>query len=138
MVLLACEKPPLVHIIMDGIRYMVPRDDGRVLVGSTEEDAGFDKRPTGEGIEGLMRFALELVPSLRSAAFERCWAGLRPGTADRLPYLGAIPSLDNGFVAAGHFRSGLQLSPATAVVMAQMIRGEKPEIDLGAFAVERG
>lgn len=138
IVLLACEQPPLRHIIMDGIRYLVPRDDGRVLVGSTEEDAGFDKRPTGEGVEGLMRFALELVPALRSATFERSWAGLRPGTADRLPYLGAMPGVANGFIAAGHFRSGLQLSPATAVVMAQVIRGEAPEIDLRPFAVERG
>jgi glycine oxidase len=85
-----------------------------------------------------MRFALELVPALRSATFERSWAGLRPGTADRLPYLGAMPGVANGFIAAGHFRSGLQLSPATAVVMAQVIRGEAPEIDLRPFAVERG
>ena len=63
---------------------------------------------------------------------------LRPGTADRLPYLGVIPGVDNGFIAAGHFRSGLQLSPATAIVMAQLIRGQKPEIDLRPFAVARG
>jgi glycine oxidase len=138
MVLLACERPPLRHIVMDGIRYLVPRDDGRVLVGSTEEDAGFDKRPTSEGVDGLLSFALELVPGLRSATFERCWAGLRPGTADRLPYLGPIPGVENGFIAAGHFRSGLQLSPATAVVMAQAIRGEKAEVDLRPFAVDRG
>ncbi len=138
MVLFACEKPPLVHIVMDGIRYLVPRDDGRVLVGSTEEDAGFDKQPTTEGVEGLLSFATKLVPALRSAAFERSWAGLRPGTADRLPYLGAIPGVENGFIAAGHFRSGLQLSPATAVVMAQVIRGEQPEVDLRPFAVDRG
>jgi glycine oxidase len=138
MVLLACPTPPLRHIIMEGIRYLVPRDDGRVLVGSTEDDAGFDKRPTSEGVDGLLRFALELAPCLKSAAFERSWAGLRPGTADRLPYLGTIPGMDNGFIAAGHFRSGLQLSPATAVVMAQLIRGRQPQIDLRPFAVDRG
>jgi glycine oxidase len=137
MVLLACEKPPLRHIVMEGIRYLVPRDDGRVLVGSTEEDAGFDKRPTSEGVDALLRFALELAPVLRSAAVERCWAGLRPGTTDRLPCLGPIPGLDDGFIAAGHFRSGLQLSPATAVLMAQMIRGEQPQVDLRPFALDR-
>jgi glycine oxidase len=138
MVLLACPAPPLRHIIMEGIRYLVPREDGRVLVGSTEEDAGFDKQPTPEAVEGLLRFAFELAPALQSAVIERSWAGLRPGTADRMPYLGAIPGLSNGFIATGHFRSGLQLSPATAVVMSQLIRGAQPQIDLRPFAVDRG
>jgi len=137
MVLLdAAGKPPR-HILNEGARYIVPRDDGRVLVGSTEEDAGFDKRPTSTGVAELLQFALALAPGLEDAAIERCWAGLRPGTADRLPYLGPIPGLKNGFIATGHFRSGLHLSTGTAVAIAELIRGETPQIDLQPFAVDR-
>lgn len=137
MVLLACDQPLLNRVINDGPRYLVPRSDGRVLVGSTEENAGFDKRTTGGAIEELLRFATQLAPALASARFERCWAGLRPGTADGLPYLGRLPGLDNAFIAAGHFRQGLYLSPATAVVMTQLILGQTPQIELAEFRVDR-
>jgi glycine oxidase len=136
--LLNCTRALLRRVINDGPRYLVPRPDGRVLVGSTEEDAGFDKRTTVEAIAGLLAFALRLSPALGEAQLERSWAGLRPGTADGLPYLGAIPGLKNAYVAAGHFRSGLYLSPATAMVMSQLIRGEAPEIDLRPFRLDRG
>jgi glycine oxidase len=137
IVLLSTSAPRLRHIVNEGPRYLVPRSDGRLLVGSTEEDAGFDKRTTAEGIAGLLQFALDLAPPLREATVERTWAGLRPGTPDGLPYLGEIPGLANAYLAAGHFRSGLQMSPGTARVMAQLIRGQRPEIDLTAFRVDR-
>ena len=89
--LLALDRSPLLRIVNDGPRYLVPRNDGHVLVGSTEEDAGFDKRTTAEGIGGLVSFALSLVPSLAGARLTRTWAGLRPATADGLPYLGRLP-----------------------------------------------
>ena len=114
-----------------------PRDDGRVLAGSTEEEVGFDKRTTQEATAELAAFARDLVPALTSAPIEQTWAGLRPATFDGLPYLGPLPGLFNAFVAAGHFRSGLYLSPATAVVMSQLIRGERPEVDLDVFRVGR-
>ena len=85
----------------------------------------------------LAAFARDLVPALTSAPIEQTWAGLRPATFDGLPYLGPLPGLFNAFVAAGHFRSGLYLSPATAVVMSQLIRGERPEVDLDVFRVGR-
>ncbi len=137
MVLFRCESPPIRNIVNEGSRYIVPRDDGRVLAGSTEEEVGFDKRTTQEAIAELAAFARDLVPALTSAPIERTWAGLRPATFDGLPYLGPLPGTSNAFVAAGHFRSGLFLSPATAVVMSQLIRGERPEIDLGIFRVGR-
>jgi glycine oxidase len=137
IVLLALDRSPLERVVNDGPRYLVPRSDGHVLVGSTEEDAGFDKRTTAAGIGGLMDFVLSLAPSLAAARFERCWAGLRPATADGLPYLGRLPDYDNGFIAAGHFRSGLQLSTATAVVMAELMRGQSPQVDLSAFSPQR-
>ena len=137
IVLLRTERGAPRHIINDGPRYLVPRDDGRVLIGSTEEDVGFDKRTTVGGVAGLLEFARALLPPLGEAQFERSWAGLRPATADGLPYLGRLPRVVNAYIAAGHFRSGLTLSPATAVVMSQLIRGLRPTIDLTPFRIDR-
>ena len=137
MVLFRCDKPPIKRIINEGSRYLVPRDDGHVLAGSTEEEVGFDKRTTDEAISDLTNFARGLVPALRDAPIEQTWAGLRPASFDGLPYLGRLPRLNNAFIAAGHFRSGLFLSPATAVVMSQLIRGETPQVDLAPFRLGR-
>jgi glycine oxidase len=130
-------RPLLRQIVNCGARYLVPRDDGRLLAGSTEEDVGFDKRTTSEGVAGLIDFATQLVPALTEAKVERTWAGLRPGTPDGLPYLGRVPGFENLFIAAGHYRSGLSLSPATAVVMSRLIRGDSPGIDLSPFRLDR-
>jgi glycine oxidase len=137
MVLLKLPRRVLQRIVNEGSRYLVPRDDGRVLVGSTEEDAGFDRSTTAGAIRDLLDFASSLVPELDNAQVERSWAGLRPSTRDGLPYLGRVPGLDNAFVAAGHFRGGLQLSTATAVVMSQLVRGEPTSVELSAFRVDR-
>jgi glycine oxidase len=130
-------ETPLRPILLVGKRYIVPRTDGRVLVGSTEEDAGFDARPTAEAIADLLHMATRLVPDLATAAIERCWAGLRPGTPDGLPYLGAMPGFRNLFVATGHFRAGIQQSPATGSLMAQLLVGKEPPIPLDAFRPDR-
>lgn len=137
MALLSSPRPLIRAVINEGRRYLVPRPDGRVLVGSTEEAAGFDKRTTAEAIAGLLAFAFGLAPALADFSIEQCWAGLRPGTHDGLPYLGRLPGVENAYVAAGHFRGGLHLSPATAVVMARLMRGEPPGVDLTPFRVER-
>ncbi len=128
---------PFRRVLHHGPRYLVPRPDGRMLVGSTEEDAGFDKRTTVSGIGGLMEFARKLVPSLETAAVERTWAGLRPGTPDRIPYLGPVPGKQNLYVAAGHFRGGLQMSPGTARLLRQCLLGQPPDIPLEPFRCER-
>jgi len=130
-------ETPLRPILLVGKRYIVPRTDGRVLVGSTEEDAGFDARPTAEAIADLLHMATRLVPDLATAAIELCWAGLRPGTPDGLPYLGAMPGFRNLFVATGHFRAGIQQSPATGSLMAQLLVGKEPPIPLDAFRPDR-
>ncbi len=124
-------------IVLQGKRYVVPRGDGRVLAGATEEDAGFDARTTAGGITGLLEFAQGIVPSLRDATVESCWAGLRPGSPDGLPLLGLVPGCSNLFIASGHFRSGIQLSPATAVVMTDLLLGRKPAISLFPFRPDR-
>jgi glycine oxidase len=124
-------------ILLDGKRYLVPRRDGRILIGSTEEHAGFDKRTTAGAVAELLAFAVRLVPALASAHLERAWAGLRPGSPDGLPFLGAVPGWDNLFVAAGHFRAGLQLSPATGLVVKELLLGKKTTVPLAAFRLDR-
>jgi glycine oxidase len=125
------------RVLMAGLRYLVPRGDGRVLVGSTEEDAGFDKRNTAEAVKGLLEFATSRVPSLAKANIEHSWAGLRPGSPDGMPFLGRVPEVENLYVAAGHFRAGIQLSPATAVVMKELMLAQKPSVPLEAFRLDR-
>ena len=137
IVLLRSARPMLSRIINEGNRYLVPRGDGQLLAGSTEEDVGFDRSTTVGAISGLLEFALGLVPKLAESTIERTWAGLRPSTADGLPYLGRVPGIENGFVAAGHFRGGLQLSTGTAIVMSQLMRGLTPDVELTSFALKR-
>ena len=115
----------------------MPRADSRILVGSTEEDAGFDKRTTAGAIAELLALGCKLVPALANAAVERCWAGLRPGSPDGLPYLGAVPGFDNLFIAAGHFRAGIQLSPATGLVLKELLSGQPLTVSLDAFRLDR-
>ncbi len=137
IVLLTAQPSLIRHVINVGPRYLVPRGDGRVLVGATEEAVGFDKQTTAEGAGGLIRFALELVPALARAGFERAWAGLRPQSADGLPYLGCCPQAENLFIATGHFRSGLQLSPITGRLMTQLLLGRPTTIPLAPYAPDR-
>jgi glycine oxidase len=125
------------RILVHGKRYLVPRPDGRVLAGSTEEHAGFNKQTTAEAIAGLLAFATSLVPELGAAHLERCWAGLRPGSPDDLPFLGPVPGVANCFVAAGHYRAGLQLSPGTGEVMKAVLTGQEPFVPLDAFRLDR-
>ena len=138
MVMFRTERPILRRILNEGPRYVVPRDDGRILVGSTEEEVGFDKSTTSEALDGLRSLAIELVPAIGEAAVERTWSGLRPGTFDGLPYLGVVPGTENVFVAAGHYRSGLYMSTGTATVMSRLLRGADPGIDLYSFRISRG
>ena len=123
------------HVLEVGSRYLVPRNDGRIVVGSTEERAGFTKHNTTQGVQGLLKFAIEVVPALADAELEQCWAGLRPGNRNGLPVIGRIPQTENLFVAAGHFRSGLQNSPGTGILMRELILGQSTSIEPGPFSV---
>ena len=121
IVLLSALPLPFRKILESGRRYLVPRADGRILIGSTEEDVGFNKYNTASGVAGLIQFAESLVPALKEATFERSWAGLRPHLPDELPVIDRVPGFENAYVAAGHFRAGLSLSPVTAVLVRQLI-----------------
>lgn len=126
----------LKHVIRSSKAYLIPRSDGRLLVGATVEEAGFDKRVDPETIQRLHRAALQLVPKLRDARILEDWAGLRPGTPDALPILGATPTRGY-YVATGHFRDGILLAPVTAQVMTALIEGRKPEHEVGPFSPAR-
>jgi glycine oxidase len=126
----------LKHVIRTPEVYLIPRSDGRLLVGATVEEAGFDKRTDPNTIQRLHTAALELVPQLRDAKILEDWAGLRPGTPDALPILGATPT-PGYFVATGHFRDGILLAPITAEIMADVITGAKPSQDISSFRLSR-
>ncbi|TXT35825.1 MAG: glycine oxidase [Planctomycetota bacterium] len=132
IVLLDMLPLPTRRIIEVGSRYIVPRADGHLLIGSTEDHVGFEKCNTAEAVAELIRFGCELIPSLKSARLERCWSGLRPGSPNGLPYLGQAPNIENLFIAAGHFRAGLMLSPITAVLLRQLLLNE--ELSLPDYA----
>jgi len=107
-------------------------------VGSTEEpEAGFEARPTASGVAELLAFATRCFPAWATAPVEKCWAGLRPGSRDGLPFIGPVPNADNVFVAAGHFRAGVQLSLGTARMITELIAGVPTHVPGDAFRLER-
>ena len=124
------------HVIRSPLAYLIPRSDGRLLVGATVEEAGFDKRVDRETIQRLHKAALALVPKLSEARILENWAGLRPGTPDALPILGATAT-PGYYVATGHFRDGILLAPVTAEIMADVIEGANPALDLSPFSPSR-
>ncbi len=129
--------PPLLrHVIRTPDVYLVPRTDGRIVIGSTVEEAGFDKRVNPVAIQKLFHAAANVCPELAEAKIHESWTGLRPGSPDNLPILGATET-SGYYVATGHFRDGILLAPITAQVMSRIIRGQQPEIDLSAFSPTR-
>ena len=126
----------LKHVIRSPKAYLIPRSDGRLLVGATVEEAGFDKRTDPATMQSFHHAALQLVPQLRDAKILEDWAGLRPGTPDALPILGATVNAGY-YVATGHFRDGILLAPITAHVLSAVIAGCAQEYDLTAFSPQR-
>lgn len=135
--LLRLPRQTLTRVVNRGLAYLVPREDGRLLAGSTIEDAGFDATTTPAAIDGLLRMVHDLLGEIGDATLEQSWAGLRPGSPDGLPFIGRSPACDNAFVAAGHFRAGLHQSTGTAVLVADMICRNPTAIDAAAFAPDR-
>jgi glycine oxidase len=130
------EKELVRHVIRTPEVYLIPRSDGRLLIGATAEEAGFDKQVVPETILRLRQAAIDLVPRLSEARILESWAGLRPGTPDKLPIMGATGT-PGYFVATGHFRDGILLAPVTAKLMAQMTTGQMPQLDVSKFSPGR-
>jgi glycine oxidase len=130
------EKELVRHVVRAPEVYLIPRSDGRMLIGATAEEAGFDKHTVPETIQKLRQAALDLVPKLADARILEAWAGLRPGTPDGLPILGATPT-PGYFVATGHFRDGILLAPATAKVMGQIMTLQRVPMDVSKLSADR-
>lgn len=138
VILYPVRSPALLNgnVHLDGF-YAVPRRDGRVLVGATVEDVGFDKATTEAGLESLASWAQALCEPLVELPVERTWAGLRPASPDGLPYIGAVARYSNLWVATGHYRAGLQFASATAVALADHLTGRPSSLDLHPFRLDR-
>ncbi|MEM8733229.1 MAG: FAD-dependent oxidoreductase, partial [Planctomycetota bacterium] len=138
IILYQFDEPPLQRIVNEGHRYLVPRKDGHLLVGSVEEEVGFNVGTTEEALDQIRDWACSILPPLRTQREIKRWSGLRPGSYDTLPYIGPVPELENLYLAAGHFRSGIYLSCGTAACLADVIEGRQPPVDLSPFRIARG
>lgn len=109
------------HVVRGPDAYLVPKADGRLLVGATSEEKGFERNVTGGGLYTLLEGAIELVPGIRELPVQDIGVGLRPGTRDNAPLLG--PSGAPGILyATGHYRHGILLTPVTAQEMARLVQ----------------
>jgi len=136
MVALRGETCPITRVIHSSKVYVVPRRDGRVLIGATVEYAGFVKAVTAAGITRLLTAAIEVVPQLKDFAIVESWSGLRPDTIDHLPIIGP-GNVKNLWLATGHFRNGILLAPATAGAIASSIESGYVSDGFKPFGIER-
>jgi glycine oxidase len=134
--MLALRSSAIRHVLHSSRIYMVPRNDGRLLVGATIEYAGFEKANTAQGIHAMLDAAFELAPEICGAEIVEMWSGLRPDTVDHLPILGAT-GIDNLWLATGHYRNGILLAPVTAEGLAQSILKGRDEAELEPFSIRR-
>ena len=136
MMALRCEAVKLRKDLWSGHMYLVPRNDGRIIAGSTVEYEGFDRSVTVAGMKKILSGAISLVPALESARIEETWAGLRPDSPDHLPILGPT-DLEGLLIATGHFRSGILLTPVTAQLIREWVTAQKVSEDWAPFSPMR-
>jgi len=127
---------PINRVLHSSSVYVVPRRDGRVLIGATVEQAGFQKAVTVRAVKHLLSAGMELVPSLGEFEVVETWSGLRPDTIDHLPILGAS-GIDKLLLATGHFRNGILLAPVTAELVVRVITRDHVSDELKPFSVAR-
>jgi glycine oxidase len=130
------EEPVCERIVAGERVYMVPRADGRLIVGATVEERGFDTTVTAGGVHELLREAYRVIPEIAELELVEAAAGLRPGSPDNAPLIGA-GDVDGLLLATGHFRNGVLQAPVTADSIAALLAGERPPVDLDAFSPQR-
>lgn len=123
-------------IVLNAGRYLIPRKDGRILVGSSVEHCGFDNSVTEPVRTSLQQFAVSMVPELGELPVAAQWAGLRPGSPSGIPYICAHPNMDNLYLNCGHFRNGIATAPASARLVADLVLGRKPVINPDSCALD--
>lgn len=136
--MLLFKTPPglLKQIVLYKGIYLIPRDDGHLLVGSTLEDVGFDKSITEKAAQALHAQAAEILPWLRTASPIRHWAGLRPGSPGNIPYIGRHPAIENLYLNTGHFRYGVTMAPASAHILANLVSDSPQPCDIFPYQPE--
>lgn len=141
--MIAYQTPPglVQRVVLKDGRYVIPRNDGLLLVGSTLEEAGFDKTTDQDALASLRQSAENIIPALARYPVAYHWAGLRPGSPDGIPFIGALPEFPNVFVNAGHYRNGLVLAPASTHLLVDQLLDREPLIDPAPYlpvALRRG
>jgi glycine oxidase len=136
MMALRCESIEIKRVMWMEHTYLVPRNDGRIIAGSTIERTGFDHDVTAGGLKKILTEAIKLAPGLAAARIEETWAGLRPDSPDHLPILGPT-DIEGLLIATGHFRSGILLAPITALLMRQWVCSQKVSVDWERFSPMR-
>lgn len=124
------------HMVFSSQAYWVRKNDGTIVCGASEDVAGFDRSVTARGIERLTRWSGRVFPFLEGELPVRSWAGIRPATLDGRPLIGEVPGCPEIIVAAGHYRNGILLSPATASMVGQLLLA-KSDSHASAFSLER-
>ena len=137
MLLFKFNNPPIAHILLQGDLYLIPRRDGHLLVGSTMENAGFDKSTTAAARDDLRRRATAILPSLEAMPLVQHWAGLRPGSPGNIPYIGRHPTLANLYINSGHFRYGVTMAKASAEILMNELDGTPQPFDVSPYRAER-
>jgi glycine oxidase len=135
MMLLQGTAGALRHIVLQAGHYLIPRNDGAIVVGSTLEDVGFVAETTEPGLQELQDFVARAAPALAGLPVVKHWAGLRPGCGQGLPYIGAHPRIEGLYLNAGHFRNGIVMAPAAAELLAALMLDASSPLDPAPYAL---
>ncbi len=133
MLLFKFDTPPIRTIFLQNDLYIIPRQDGHLLIGSTLEDVGFDKRTTETVRNDLFKRAQAVLPFLRDRQILQHWAGLRPASPHNIPTIGKHPFLENLYINSGHFRYGVTMAPASAEILLNEMTGNPQPIDTNPY-----
>ena len=128
--------PLIRHVVWGGTGYLIPRRDGRLLIGATTEERGFDASITAGGLLGLLDDAWRTLPAIEDLPVDESWVGFRPGSPDDMPILGPTP-VDGLVLATGHHRNGILLTPATAALIAEYVLGGRVPPRMRPFGLDR-
>jgi glycine oxidase len=135
MILFKTQPNWLSRIVLAENRYLIPRRDGRILVGSTLEYTGFNKQTTATALAELKQVAYDLVPDLIQFPIEHHWAGLRPSSPNSVPYIGEHPNISGLYINTGHFRNGVVLGYASCYLLADLMSQQTPIVDPEPYAL---
>ncbi|PSJ17828.1 glycine oxidase ThiO [Nitrosomonas supralitoralis] len=133
MLLFKFNTPPIRNIVVQNELYIIPRRDGHVLIGSTLEDVGFDKRTTISAFNQLLTQARDILPSLQKMSIKRHWSGLRPASPSNVPTIGWHPIIRNLLLNSGHYRYGVTMAPASAEILVNEMTGASQPFDISPY-----